>query len=77
MGNEKVEPQEMFTRSQMVTFAGYVLSDRRTKRITDNWDEKDPTTLSDRLKEVYHADIENWEHDMQVLKESIKSGSGE
>lgn len=49
-----------YNRKDMVSFGRYLLSEERTKRISDNHETDDPCTLEERLREVYHADVENW-----------------
>lgn len=62
IGDEAPEenPLESYTRRGLVEFGQYLLSQERTKRIKDNRAEDDPISLEERLKDVYHADIENW-----------------
>lgn len=54
------DAENQFRMHDHVSFGSYLLSDERTKRISDNWDPKDSVPLSERLKSVYHADVENW-----------------
>lgn len=62
IGDEAPEenPLESYTRRGLVEFGQYLLSEQRTKRIQDNRSEDDPISLEERLRDVYHADIENW-----------------
>jgi len=46
-----------FNRKDLVNFGKYLLSEERTKRISDT-DSSIP--IEERLKEVYHADVENF-----------------
>jgi len=49
-----------FTEKQLIDFGRYLLSDLRTKRIIDNYQLGESISLSERLKEVYHVDVENF-----------------
>ncbi len=50
-----------FNKKDLVKFGQYLLSEERTKRIVDNYDAKiDNLTIEERLREVYHADVENF-----------------
>lgn len=49
-----------FEESDLVSFGRYLLSEERTKRITDNETPGDNVPINERLQEVYHADLENW-----------------
>lgn len=49
-----------FTRADLTNFGRYLLSDLRTKRIVDNYIVGEGIPLSERLKEVYQADVENF-----------------
>lgn len=49
-----------YNKKDLLSFGKYLLSDERTLRIQDATPEG--IELSDRLKEVYHADIENWKN---------------
>jgi len=50
-----------FNKKDLVKFGNYLLSDERTQRIKDNL-QVDPCEdyLNERLKIVYHADVENF-----------------
>ena len=50
--------EEQFDRSDLVSFGTYLLSDERTNLITNGSSEG--VDINERLKAVYHADIENW-----------------
>ena len=50
--------EEQFDRSDLVSFGTYLLSDERTNLITNGSSEG--VDINERLKNVYHADIENW-----------------
>lgn len=52
-----------YNQKDLVKFGEYLLSKERTNRITENTKEGDPVPLEERLKSVYHADIENWKHE--------------
>lgn len=54
-----MEPVE-FTRTDLVAFGAYLLSEERTNRIAGNFQEGDPVHFTERLKGVYHADVENF-----------------
>ena len=61
----KSEPEElieMYSRDALVRFGTYLLSDERKERIMSNErpDGKPYAFDNDRLKDVYHADVENW-----------------
>lgn len=49
-----------FNKKDLVNFGKYLLSEKRTKSITDNYSEEDNISLKERLLEVYHADVENF-----------------
>ncbi len=49
-----------YDEKDLVSFGKYLLSLERTERITSNHDAGDSVSLSERLSEVYHADLENW-----------------
>lgn len=55
-----------YSRAELVEFGRYLLSDLRTKRIVDNYQLGDSSSLSDRIKEVYDADVRNWHELPQV-----------
>lgn len=64
-----------FNRKDLVSFGSYLLSEKRKARLQDSYDEaikegQNPVTVEDKLKEVYHADIENWIHESQNEKDS-------
>ncbi len=46
-----------FTPDQLISFGQYLLSKERTNRILSIESE---LSSEERLKEVYHADVENW-----------------
>lgn len=71
MEENKVEQpvvEEMFTTQQLVQFGYYLLSDQRTKLIKDHTKGNHKIKM-ERLKQVYHADIENFKH-LSKLAES-------
>lgn len=49
-----------FNRKDLVRFGQYLLSEKRTKSIVENYEELDNIPLEERLKEVYHSDLENF-----------------
>jgi len=49
-----------YTEEDLVKFGQFLLSEERTNRILTNYNEGDPVTKEERLREVYHADISNW-----------------
>ena len=49
-----------FNSKDMVRFGEYLLSTKRTNLIKSNHSKEDNISLEERLKEVYHADFENW-----------------
>jgi len=50
-----------FNKKDLVNFGKYLLSDERTNRIKDNYQEGfDNVPYDERIKEVYHADVENF-----------------
>jgi len=63
----KEENVVQFDRAQLASFGRYLLSPERTESITSGYKDGDPVSLQDRLKEVYHADVENWK---EGIKES-------
>jgi hypothetical protein len=46
-------PEEKFTRSQLVEFGNYLLSEERKSFYTGD-------NVEERLSQVNHADVENW-----------------
>lgn len=50
-----------YNKKDLIKFGEYLLSEKRTNRIKDNYQEGfDNIPIEDRLKEVYHADVENF-----------------
>jgi hypothetical protein len=49
-----------FNKKDLVKFGEYLLSKERTDRILSNYDENDNIPKEERLREVYHADVENF-----------------
>lgn len=49
-----------FNRKDIVSFGEYLLSEERTNRILSDYKEGDGISKEERLREVYHADVENW-----------------
>lgn len=55
-----------YEESDLVSFGKYLLSEKRDALIINNQEFENLEQLKERLKQVYHADLENW-------KESQKS----
>jgi len=72
--NMELEPI-MIDNSNLVSFGHYLLSEERTNRITETFNTY-PTsgTLKERLREVYHADVENWKYNMKTDKKDSPVG---
>ena len=51
---------KLFTEKELVKFGQYLLSEERTDRIRQTYNQNDNISLSERLQEVYHADYENF-----------------
>ena len=49
-----------FNKKDLVKFGEYLLSEKRTKSIIDNHPDEDNNLIDERLKKVYHSDIENF-----------------
>lgn len=50
-----------FNKKDLVSFGKYLLSDERKKSFSDyHASGEDNIPLEERLKEVYHADVENF-----------------
>jgi len=55
-----------FNRKDLVSFGSYLMSEKRKARFDEACKEaikngiNNPLPTEERLKEVYHADIENW-----------------
>jgi len=61
-----------FNRKDLVSFGSYLLSEKRKSRIVEHQKElvengtvKNPIPEEDLLSRVYHADVENWLHDLE------------
>lgn len=54
---EQEKSERLFTEAELVEFGRYLLSDNRIKNIVSIWSPNDETSLTDRLKEVYEADV--------------------
>ena len=50
----------------MVGFGKYLLSEERTDLIQSMHSEEDTVSLQERLREVYHADFENWKEKTNI-----------
>ena len=49
-----------FNRKDLVQFGEYLLSEERTSLISESYNSNDNVSLEERLKSVYHADVENF-----------------
>lgn len=50
-----------FNKKDLVNFGQYLLSEKRTERIKENYQEGfDNISFEERLNEVYDSDIENF-----------------
>ncbi len=55
-----------FNKKDMVSFGCYLLSEKRRVKFVESYEEdlkiglKNPLSVEERIKEVHHADIENW-----------------
>tara|TARA_R100000655_G_scaffold7322_1_gene19793 strand:+ start:1068 stop:1268 length:201 start_codon:yes stop_codon:yes gene_type:complete len=55
-----------FNRKDLVSFGSYLMSEKRKARFDEVYKEKirngmdNPLPTEERLKQVHHADIENW-----------------
>lgn len=54
-----------FTQKDLISFGQYLMSERRRKSFTRtsidaDMDGRELPPTNERLKNVYHADIENW-----------------
>lgn len=60
-----------FNRKDLVSFGSYLMSEKRKSRFDEAYKEAiqngmdRPLPTEERLKYVYHADIENWIFDQQ------------
>ena len=50
----------LFTDAEMIEFGRYLLSDERTKSIKENHKNDGRKEIENKLKEVYHADFQNY-----------------
>lgn len=57
-----------YNRKDLISFGKYLLSKERTDLIVQSTPEG--LDVNDRLKEVYHADIENWKAKQKLKKEN-------
>jgi len=60
-----------YSKSDLVSFGRYLLSKKRTERISVNHDQNDPTSLEERLSEIYDADLANWQFVVNKFPETI------
>lgn len=49
-----------FNKKDLINFGYFLLSEKRTNGIKQNYDKEDNILLEARLREVYHADVENF-----------------
>jgi len=49
-----------YNKKDLVKFGEYLLSEKRTNRIKENYSENDNITIEERLSSVYHSDVENF-----------------
>ena len=54
-----------FTQEDLISFGQYLMSERRRKSFTRtsidaDMDGRELPPTNERLKNVYHADVENW-----------------
>jgi hypothetical protein len=70
---DKLEDKKKAIRNlmanELVSFGKYLLSDDRTNNIAFSVKPGDTVSLQDRLKEVYHADLENWKEKYKYKNE--------
>lgn len=60
-----------FTEKDLISFGKYLLGQKRRKSFQSNPSFNNDLLLEERLREVHHADIENFRH---IKLESIKRG---
>lgn len=51
---------KLFTTKELTKFGQYLLSEERTNRIRQNYNQNDNISVDERLQEVYHADYLNF-----------------
>lgn len=49
-----------FNKTDMISFAEYMVSEERTQRIINHPKAASMPPVAERLKQVHHADFENW-----------------
>lgn len=49
-----------FNKKDLVKFGEYLLSEQRTNLIKEGYSETDNISIEERLKNVYHSDVENF-----------------
>jgi hypothetical protein len=54
--------ETIYNERDLINFGFYLLSEQRSKMIADNHKSDDTITIEARLREVYHADLENFKH---------------
>lgn len=60
-----------FNRKDLVSFGSYLLSEKRKAKFEESFKQAirdgmdNPIPVEDKLKEVHHADIENWIHQQE------------
>ena len=52
------KPKKLYTEADLVSFGKYLLSFERKESIV--WTTANVLDLNERLKDVYHSDLENW-----------------
>lgn len=58
-----------FNRKDLVSFGSYLLSEKRKARFEESYKQAirdgmdNPVPVEDKLKKVFHADVENWLHE--------------
>jgi len=67
---EKQVESKTYTEEQLVQFGYYLLSEQRTRMIKDNTKGNHKLKI-ERLKQVYDADIANFEHLYKLAKETV------
>lgn len=50
----------IYTKSQLISFGKYMVSDERSNLLLSHPEKDMQDSYIDRLKDVSHADLENW-----------------